>query len=78
MIEINGKDQPGVLYAMTKVLSRLNLQIGSARIMTYGERFVDGVKDLFGLKVDQERKLAAIRSDLLAIIGGADDPPPSQ
>jgi len=80
VIEINGKDRPGVLYAMTKVLSRLNLQIGSARIMTYGERFVDVfyVKDLFGLKVDQERKLAAIRSDLLAVIGGADDPPPSQ
>jgi [protein-PII] uridylyltransferase len=72
VIETNGKDRPGVLYAMTKVLSRLNLQIGSARISTYGERFVDVfyVKDLFGLKVDQERKLETLRFELLQAIEG--------
>lgn len=72
VIETNGKDRPGILYAMTKVLSRLNLQIGSARISTYGERFVDVfyVKDLFGLKVDQDRKLERLRHDLLAAIEG--------
>ena len=52
VIEINGRDRPGLLYDVTRALTNLGLQISSARISTYGERAVDVfyVKDVFGLK----------------------------
>ena len=59
VIEVNGRDQPGFLHVVTRALTRLNLQIASAHITTYGERAVDVfyVKDLFGLKVVNQDKL---------------------
>src|SRR3546814_9949323 len=38
VIEVNGRDRPGLLYLVTTTLTRLNLMIKSARIATYGER----------------------------------------
>jgi len=63
VIEVNGRDRPGFLHTVTRALTRCNLQIQSAHITTYGERAVDVfyVKDLFGLKVVHEGKLADIR-----------------
>src|SRR3546814_8019225 len=40
VIEVNGRDRPGLLYLVTTTLTRLNLMIKSARIATYGERAV--------------------------------------
>ncbi len=42
---------------------------------TYGVRAVDVfyVKDVFGLKVENERKLAALREALLAALASPDD-----
>jgi [protein-PII] uridylyltransferase len=59
VIEVNGRDRPGFLHIVTRALTRLNLQIASAHITTYGERAVDVfyVKDLFGLKVVNQDKL---------------------
>ena len=59
VIEVNGRDRPGFLHVVTRALTRLNLQIASAHITTYGERAVDVfyVKDLFGLKVVNQDKL---------------------
>src|SRR4029450_1174255 len=58
VIEVNGRDRPGFLHVVTRALTRLNLQIASAHITTYGERAVDVfyVKDLFGLKVVNQDK----------------------
>ena len=66
VIEVNGRDRPGLLYQMTRTLTQLNLQISSAKISTYGEKVVDVfyVKDLFGHKVEHDRKLQNIRARL--------------
>ncbi|MEE2997000.1 MAG: bifunctional uridylyltransferase/uridylyl-removing protein, partial [Pseudomonadota bacterium] len=70
VIEVNGRDRPGLLYELTRALSVLNLQIGSAHITTFGETAVDVfyVKDVFGLQVTHERKLDQIRADLLGVM----------
>ena len=70
VIEVNGRDRPGLLYALTRAITELNLQISSAKISTYGERVVDVfyVKDVFGLKVEHESKLRKIDAQLLAVL----------
>jgi [protein-PII] uridylyltransferase len=70
LIEINGRDRPGLLYNVTQAITKLGLQISSAHISTYGERVVDVfyVKDIFGVKVEHEGKLKQIRENLLAAI----------
>jgi [protein-PII] uridylyltransferase len=75
VLEINGRDRPGLLYDLTRTLTGLNLQIGSARIATYGEAAVDVfyVKDVFGLKITHEGKLAQIHAALLAVMEEAED-----
>jgi [protein-PII] uridylyltransferase len=67
VIEVNGRDRPGLLYDLTRALTSLSLQISSAKIATYGEKAVDVfyVKDVFGLKVTHDAKLAAIKEKLL-------------
>src|SRR5579883_2654074 len=62
VIEVNGRDRPGFLHIVTRALTRLNLQIQSAHITTYGERAVDVfyVKDMFGLKVVNQDKLKQV------------------
>jgi [protein-PII] uridylyltransferase len=67
LIEVNGRDRPGLLYDLTAAMTQLGLQIASAHISTYGERVVDVfyVKDVFGLKVEHERKLSQVREHLL-------------
>jgi len=41
VIEVNGRDQPGLLHRLTKSLAEQNLQISSAKISTYGASIVD-------------------------------------
>jgi [protein-PII] uridylyltransferase len=68
VIEVNGRDRPGLLYDVAKTLKDLGLVISSAHIGTYGERVVDVfyVKDVFGLKVAQPSKLRQIQRQLIA------------
>lgn len=75
VIEINGHDRPGLLFDITKAISELALQIGSAHISTYGERVVDVfyVKDVFGMKVENESKIKQIRVVLGKAIGVPDE-----
>ena len=70
VIEVNGRDRPGLLYRLTRALSRLNLQISSAKISTFGQRAVDVfyVKDQFGLKVESEARLKSIRAGLMQVL----------
>ncbi|MGL5138053.1 MAG: [protein-PII] uridylyltransferase, partial [Beijerinckiaceae bacterium] len=53
VIEVTGLDRPGLLYDLTTVLGKLNLNINSARIVTFGEKAVDVfyVTDLMGGKL---------------------------
>jgi [protein-PII] uridylyltransferase len=77
LIEVNGRDRPGLLYDVTAAMTRLGLQIASAHISTYGERVVDVfyVKDVFGLRVEHERKLEQMREALLQAL---EEPPPAE
>jgi [protein-PII] uridylyltransferase len=70
VIEVNGRDRPGLLYELTRELTRLNLQISSAKISTYGEKVVDVfyVKNLFGHKVDQPAKLSEVQKSLEVVL----------
>src|SRR5262249_36319760 len=63
VVEVNGRDRPGLLHDVTTAISEQGLQIASAHITTYGVRAVDVfyVKDVFGLKVENERRLAQLR-----------------
>ncbi len=78
VIEVNGRDRPGLLHEVTDTISRAGLQIASAHVTTYGVRAVDVfyVKDVFGLKISSERKLAALRDALLAVLACPDDTAP--
>lgn len=76
VVEVNTKDSPGLLYRVTRCLAGLNLQIQSAKISTFGERVVDVfyVKDLFGLKIENQRRLDQIRETLLEAVSPASKP----
>ena len=67
VIEVNGRDRPGLLHDLTRVLSDLGISIVTAHVSTFGERAVDVfyVKDAFGLKVEHNDKCAKIRDRLL-------------
>jgi [protein-PII] uridylyltransferase len=70
VIEVNGRDRPGLLYALAKTLKELGMVISSAHISTYGERVVDVfyVKDVFGLKITQASKARQIQRRLAAAL----------
>ena len=75
VIEINGRDFPGLLHRLTRTLADLGLQIQTATVSTYGERAVDVfyVKDLFGLQVHNQARLDTIRDRLLAVFEQVDE-----
>ena len=75
VIEVNGRDRPGILHDLTRACFDLSLTISNARISTYGERVVDVfyVKDLFGLKIRNETKLQQIRERLLQVLSQKSD-----
>jgi [protein-PII] uridylyltransferase len=70
VLELNGRDRPGLLHDVTAAISEQGMQIASAHITTYGVRAVDVfyVKDVFGLKVTNERKLNQLRDALMAAL----------
>ena len=71
VIEVEGQDRPGVLSEITDALSQSNLNIGSAHIVTFGEKIVDTfyVTDLIGAKVTSNSRIEALRERLLAVFG---------
>jgi [protein-PII] uridylyltransferase len=75
VLEVNGRDRPGLLHDVTAAISDQGLQIASAHVTTYGVRAVDVfyVKDVFGLKVENERKLAVLRDALLSALANPDE-----
>jgi [protein-PII] uridylyltransferase len=79
VLEVNGRDRPGLLHDVTAAISEQGLQIASAHVTTYGVRAVDVfyVKDVFGLKIENERKLAQLREALLAALASPDDAAPA-
>jgi [protein-PII] uridylyltransferase len=78
VLEVNGRDRPGLLHDVTGAISEQGLQIASAHVTTYGVRAVDVfyVKDVFGLKIENERKLRQLRAALLLALNNPDDATP--
>ncbi len=70
VIEVNGRDRPGLLFELAKTLKDLGLVIYSAHISTYGERVVDVfyVKDVFGLKIAQRSKMQRVQKHLAEVL----------
>ena len=71
VIEVTGLDRPGLLYDLTTALGRMNLNIASAHVATFGEKAADVfyVTDLTGTKVSHPSRHAAIRRCLKAVLG---------
>lgn len=72
VIEVSGLDRPGLLYDLTTALGRLNLNIASAHIATFGEKAVDVfyVTDLTGTKVNHPGRQASVRRALFEVFDG--------
>ncbi|MFC4171196.1 [protein-PII] uridylyltransferase [Microvirga sp. GCM10011540] len=77
VIEISGLDRPGLLYDLTTALGKLNLNIASAHIVTFGEKAVDVfyVTDLTGTKVTHASRQATIRRTLLDVFKAEETAP---
>ena len=69
MIEVTGLDRTGLLFELTATLSKLNLNIGSAHVATFGERVVDVfyVTDLMGAQITSPTRQAAIKRALIPL-----------
>jgi [protein-PII] uridylyltransferase len=69
MVEVTGLDRTGLLFEMTSTLSKLNLNIASAHVATFGERVVDVfyVTDLMGAQITSPTRQAAIMRAMIAL-----------
>src|SRR5579862_4381413 len=69
VVEVTGLDRPGLLYELTTTLSKLNLNIASAHVATFGERVVDVfyVTDLTGAQITTPTRQMAIKRPLIAV-----------
>jgi [protein-PII] uridylyltransferase len=74
VIEVSGLDRPGLLYELTTAISKLNLNIASAHVATFGERARDVfyVTDLLGAQINAPTRQAAIKSALLHLLAQED------
>ena len=70
LVEINGRDRPGLLYDIGRALTDLGLSIVTAHISTYGAQAVDVfyVKDRYGLQVTKNAEIERVRTRLLAAL----------
>ncbi|HEY0224335.1 MAG TPA: [protein-PII] uridylyltransferase [Pseudolabrys sp.] len=69
MMEVTGLDRTGLLYEMTTTLSKLNLNIASAHVATFGERVVDVfyITDLMGAQITAPTRQAAIKRAMIPL-----------
>ena len=72
VLQISALDRLGLLYEVTTLLSRANLNIGSAHIVTFGEKAVDVfyVTDLTGAKITSPARQASLKRQALAVLQG--------
>jgi [protein-PII] uridylyltransferase len=70
MLEVTGLDRTGLLFELTATLSKLNLNIASAHVATFGERVVDVfyVTDLLGAQITSATRQAAIKRAMVTLL----------
>jgi [protein-PII] uridylyltransferase len=71
VIEVHAEDRIGLLYAITRALADLELDVHLAKIATYGEDVVDAfyVRDLEGQKVADPEHVREIERTILHKLG---------
>ena len=74
LIEISGRDRPGLLFDLCQTLTDLRLSIVSAHISTYGERAVDVfyVKNRAGLKITNQSAIDTLQERLKDAMSGGE------
>ncbi len=77
VLEVSGLDRPGLLYDLTTAIGKLNLNIASAHIATFGEKAVDVfyVTDLTNAKIVSTARQLTIRKALLDVFAFWHDKP---
>jgi [protein-PII] uridylyltransferase len=80
MLEVTGLDRTGLLFELTTTISKLNLNIASAHVATFGERVVDVfyITDLFGAKITSATRQAAIKRALIQLFLPQDQARPAR
>ncbi len=75
VIEVSGLDRPGLLYQLTTAISKLNLNIASAHVATFGERARDVfyVTDLLGAQITAPTRQAAIKRALIHLLAQTEE-----
>ncbi|MGC6516986.1 MAG: [protein-PII] uridylyltransferase [Candidatus Puniceispirillaceae bacterium] len=75
VIEVNGRDRPGLLYQLTYHIAQMGLQINSASVSTYGEKAVDVfyVRDIFGLQIPTDTVADKIKSKLMVLLDDSNE-----
>ncbi|MEM8554124.1 MAG: [protein-PII] uridylyltransferase [Pseudomonadota bacterium] len=70
LIEVDTRDRPGLLFDLSRTMAASSVYISSATIATYGAQVVDTfyVKDMFGLKITNTSKQAALKTKLESAI----------
>ncbi len=70
LIEVNGRDRPGLLHDLTYVLTRNNLIIRSAVVTTFGAQVVDSfyVQSALNQKITDRHKLNRVKKRLIEAI----------
>ena len=69
VLQVSGLDRPGLLYDLTTAIGKLNLNIASAHIATFGEKAVDVfyVSDLTNAKIVTQQRQTNIRKTLMEV-----------
>jgi [protein-PII] uridylyltransferase len=70
VIEASGRDRPGLLQALARVLADTGLSIQSAHIDGHGERAVDSfyVVEPHGAKLSDAARISALRTKLIEVL----------
>ena len=70
LLQVSANDRLALLYDLTVAIARLNLNIATARVVTFGEKAVDTfyVTDLTGAKILDENRQNSIRRHIMAAL----------
>ncbi|MEW6596873.1 MAG: [protein-PII] uridylyltransferase [Pseudomonadota bacterium] len=77
VVEVSGRDRPGLLESLARALTEAGLSLQSAHVDCYGERAVDAfyVSDANGGKLVEAPRISALRDVLASILEDAEPEP---
>ncbi len=80
VMEVSGRDRPGLLEALARTLADARLQLLSAHVDGYGERAVDAfyVCDEGAAKLTDPKRIAALKAALTAVLQAEDGSKPKR